>query len=109
MVARPKMKPLDQANFYNKDQSWYMKQHFEYKERKLRFIIRRNAYDFQSSAIVQIQDPSNLAWLGLGSIPYTQMKSEACYAFKDLARGVSKPLTFLEDLRALQDIAKMLI
>lgn len=108
MAARPKMKPLDQANFYNKDQSWYMKQHFEYKERKLRFIIRVNAYDFQSSAVVQIQDPSNLAWLELGSVPYAQMKSEACYAVREVEKGVNV-LTFLQDLRALQDIAKMLI
>lgn len=108
MAARPQMKPLDKANFYNQDQSWYMKQHFEYKGRKLRFIIKRNAYEAQSSAIVQIQDETTLGWLGLGSIPQQQMKADACYAYTDIARGC-KMHTFIQDLETLREIAKMLV
>lgn len=103
------MQKLDDANFYNdpRKQSWMLKQHFEHKARRLRFIIECNAYDSQNSAIVQIQDANTLGWLALGSIPNTQMKATGSYVKKELS-----PLersTFLEDLAALQKIAEMLI
>ena len=48
-----------------------------------------------------------MGWLGLGSIPYTQMKAAGSYVKKELT--VQDRSTFLEDLAALQKIAEMLI
>lgn len=101
------MKKLDDAVFYNKDQSWYMRQHHEHKGRKLRVIIRRGAYAETSSAKLQIQDSNNLSWLSLAYIPEPEMKAEACYALSTI-RDHEK-LTFLEDQRNLLKQAEMLI
>lgn len=101
------MQKLDDPNFYQTDQSWFLKQHFEHNGRRLRFIIKCNAYDSQNSAVVQIQDTNTMGWLGLGSIPYTQMKAAGSYVKKELT--VQDRSTFLEDLAALQKIAEMLI
>ena len=103
------MKKLDDPNFYNdpRRQSWFLKQHFEHEGRKLRFIIERNAYDSQNSAVVQIQDANTLGWLGLGSIPNSQIKATGSYVLKELS--VQDKGNFLRDLAELQKIAKMLI
>ena len=103
------MKKLDEANFYNdsRRQSWFLKQHFEHKGRKLRFIIERNAYDSQNSAVVQVQDTNTLGWLGLGSIPNPQIQATGSYVLKELS--VQDKANFLKDLKALQKIAEMLI
>ena len=103
------MQKLDEPNFYNDQskQSWMLKQHFEHKGRRLRFIIARNAYDSQNSAVVQIQDPANLGWLGLGSIPNPQIQATGSYVLKELS--AQDKTNFLKDLKALQKIAEMLI
>lgn len=103
------MQKLDEPNFYNdqRKQSWMLKQHFEHNGRRLRFIIERNAYDSQNSAVVQVQDTATLGWLGLGSIPYTQMAATGSYVLKELS--VNDKNNFLKDIAALQKIAEMLI
>lgn len=101
------MKHLDDAVFYNRDQSWYMRQHHEHKARKLRVIIRRGAYSSTSSAVVQIQDANTLSWLPLAYIPEPEMKAEACYALSTIRER--EKLTFLEDQRNLLKQAEMLI
>lgn len=103
------MKPLDNPNFYlnSENQSWFLRQHFEHNGRRLRFIIRRGAYESTSSAVVQIQDANTLGWLGLASLPVTQMKAHGSYVIRDLCQRDKD--TFLEDLRELQKMAEMLI
>lgn len=101
------MKNLDQPNFFQSNQNWTLKQHFEHEGHKLRFIIKRNAYENQSSAVVQVQDKSNMSWNGLGSIPYPQMRADGSYVLRELS--VKQKQTFFADLEALKEIAFMLI
>lgn len=101
------MKKLDDAVFYNKDQSWYMRQHHEHKGRKLRVIIRRGAYAETSSANLQVQDAATLGWLPLAYIPEVDMQANACYAVSSIREG--QKLTFLEDQKNLLKQAEMLI
>ena len=108
MVARSSFKALDQANFYNQKQSWYMKQHFSYKGRKLRMVICRNAYEEQSFAVIQVQHQETLAWIEIGSIPKTQMHAKACYSVTDPTRGYDM-VSFIRDRQKLEEIARMII
>ena len=101
------MKKLDEATFYNKDQSWYMRQHHEHKRRKLRVIVRRGAYSSTSSAHVQIQDQNTLGWIPLAYLPECEMTAKACYAVRTIQDH--EKLTFLEDQRKLLKQAEMLI
>jgi chemotaxis signal transduction protein len=101
------MKPLDNAVFYNRDQSWYMRQHHEHKSRKLRVIVRRGAYAQTSSAVLQVQDATTLGWVPLAYVPEQDMKAQACYAVNTIREA--EKLTFLEDQHNLLQQAEMLI
>jgi hypothetical protein len=101
------MKPLDNAVFYNRDQSWYMRQHHEHQNRKLRVIVRRGAYSSTSSAVVQIQDSNTLGWLPLAYVPEPEMKAQACYAVNTIRDNEKQ--TFLLDQKNLLTQAEMLI
>ena len=105
------MKALDDLNLYNANQSWNAVQHFEHKGRKLKVAICRNAYDFQSSAKIAIQDKNTLGWLPLAAIPYPQMKTQMSYVVTN-AKAVGPEhdaRTVQLDVNTLLEKAKMLI
>ena len=105
------MKALDTLNLWNANQSWNAVQHFEYKGRKLKVAIRRNAYDFQSFAKIAIQDKNTLGWLPLAAIPYPQMKTQMSYVIEDATRIQREHdwRTVNQDVNALLEKAEMLI
>lgn len=100
LIADAKFTSLDLPNFYNVEQSWYLKQHFEFKGFKVRIIVKRNAYDNQSSAIAQVLDVSVPKWNTIASIPYTQMMANGSYVLKELAQ--SQKQTFFLDADELK-------
>lgn len=107
MADKDGMVALDQPNFYNSQQSWFMKQHLEFKGKKLRVIIKRNAYEGQSSAIIQMLDPASGVWNTLASIPHSQMKANGSYVLKALSHSQSQ--SFIQDGRELVRQAKFLL
>lgn len=74
-MARPKPKLISER-CYNQDQSWYfertVKVKNEFNERSLRVTIRRNAYDNQSYARVDVWDTSKNVWNRVVNAPITE-------------------------------------
>ncbi len=99
IVAEAKFAPLDMPNFYNSDQSWFVKQHFEYKGFKVRVIVKCNAYENQNSAIAQVLDASVPKWNTIASLPWRQMKASGSYVLNELAQ--SQKRTFMLDVEEL--------
>lgn len=107
LVADAKFTTLDLPNFYNAEQSWFLKQHFEFKGFKVRVIIKRNAYDEQSSAIAQVLDSSVPKWNTIASIPFSQMKAHGSYVLKALAESHKR--TFFLDVDELKKQLEMIL
>lgn len=105
------MKKLDETNIYldRPNQSWQLRQHAEHNGYKLRFRVRKGAYESTSHACVDVQDKDNLKWNTIASIPAGQMKSEMCYAVEQIAAPCNKTHTMLQDLAELERLALMLV
>lgn len=66
---------------WHAEQSWYYEALWEASGEKLRLRIRRNTYDFQSYAIIEIYDPAQRKWNDLAAIPFANMASMAINAY----------------------------
>lgn len=62
---------LDDVRTWNAEQSWHARSHYKACvagiDRRFRFELRRNAYDFQSYVRVETLDPATLQWSALVS------------------------------------------
>ncbi len=65
-MAKPRTTVISER-VYNQNQSWYFKRTVKVGTHKLRTRIRRNAYDFQSSALVERWDGDK--WRNVCSAP----------------------------------------
>lgn len=83
---------------YNASQSWYRERIVTKGDVRLRYSIRRNAYEEQSSAKVQVW--SRDEWQGVHFIAGVEMKTIASY----VDRAV-KPSAFDADLAELRRVA----
>jgi hypothetical protein len=98
------MKATDELTTWNTNQSWNARQHFATADgRRLRADIRRNAYDFQSSATLSGFDPAAMSWNVIASLALT------AEAFPALSLSyVRNPLTG-SDMVALEDTVDALL
>ncbi len=105
------MHALDEVNIYldAHNQSWRLLQHASHNGRKLRFRIRKGAYEATSSATVEIQDVNTKGWLPLAFIPASQMKSDMHYVCEKLDHPANRVSTMMADLKELENKASLLL
>jgi len=97
------MKTID-TRFYNQDQSWWFERIVKLDDgQKLKVVIRRNAYDFQSSAVCKRWDGNK--WHLVNSMP---IKDCACKPVSYVDKSPNKAL-FEKDAKALIAIAKEIV
>lgn len=68
--------------------------------------IRRNFYDFQSSATIVVWSPALKQWSALREIPYPLMDSLVVSASKELDNTGDIPQAFLDDEATLLALAE---
>lgn len=88
---------------YNENQSWYHKRVVVVDERRFKVHIRRNAYDFQSFAKVELWNGSE--WKGVYSEPITAC---ACKSISYVQSGITDT-AFEEDFMRLLLVAAEIV
>jgi len=82
--------PISEPTYYKEDQSHFLKRFYTHKGKTFRIVIRVNAYQDQSYAIIEGFDITTLNWNRVSSLPFEHWPPSAqsiCYAV---------PLTLLQ-------------
>lgn len=108
----------DEAWLSEGDQSWYREQVGEINGHKVRFKIRRNAYDAQSYARAEVWSQDRLEWSVVHSLDSARMHScanregsynvaEICYVQKTLSPAGQHLMAM--DLDELEEVATAIL
>jgi len=95
--------------YFNTDQSWQYQALWQLGEDRLRILIRRNAYDHQSYARVEVFSFALRKWEPLADLPYAKMSVTKAgrISYVNTSLTDNQKAYFLQDERELIRLAKL--